>query len=110
MNRSNFKLLQNHIKRVNWETLSQASIQEIINLISIEKFVAALSMSAIEIEEMRREFEKVRSILYDVWENTDTEGYVSDDGLSDLVAHVIGLGLDEVQNAIDDPDTLVERA
>jgi hypothetical protein len=62
-----------------------------------------------QMEQMREHFSEFQGQLYELAEEIDIEN-VSDDGLSDLTAHIVGLGKAEFERHVNSPKEIQVRA
>lgn len=66
-----------------------------------------------EVKELRDELGKrtgiLRTLFDQAYDETDANFYVSGDGFDDLVNHVVGLGEEEYERVLDEPELLLKR-
>lgn len=100
-----FDLLWDHVETVNWGETHDSDEDT-----KVTKLKSLMNLSPVEVDKLQRQFDAVKCLLYDALDEADTSDvWIGDDGSSDLVSHVIGLGVDEVKMNLETPDMLVQR-
>ena len=103
-------LLEKHIEHVNWARLASLDMKDWRHELRVVEHVATMQFSAVEIKELRSQFDEVLGQLHEAWSKVDTEDmFVSLDRKHDMICHVVGLGLGEVEAALKSPTRLLRR-
>ena len=110
MTETDLDLLRRHIDYVDWTRIASLDMADWRQELRVVEHAATMQFSAVEIKELRNQFDQVRNELFEAWDKVDTEYlFVSADGKHDMICHVIGLGLSEVEAALKSPVRLLRR-